>query len=66
MATSPAAPRRTAPMPACPIRDGDPCSQCVPGAEGPADCGLVWLVMTDPEMREEWGRRRAAERAARA
>ena len=26
------------------------------------DCGLVWLVMSDPEMREEWGRRRARER----
>jgi len=56
---------RATPVPACPIRDGEPCTLCVPGASGPADCGLVWLVMCDDEMREEWGRRRAAEKAAR-
>jgi hypothetical protein len=56
---------RTRPEAACPIRDGDPCSQCVPGVTGPQDCGLVWLVMNDPELREEWRRRRAAEHEAR-
>jgi len=60
----PDANHRSARMPACPIRDGEPCTLCVPGASGPQDCGLVWLVMSDEEMREEWGRRRTAERAA--
>ena len=59
---SPAGPRRT-PTPQCPIRPGDPCSLCQPGATGPHDCGLVYLVMDDPEMREELAghRRRAAD-----
>ena len=36
----------------CPIRPGDPCSLCVPGATGPQDCGLVYLVMSDPDLRD--------------
>ncbi|HET9021687.1 MAG TPA: DUF6767 domain-containing protein [Ornithinibacter sp.] len=36
----------------CPIRVGEPCTLCVPGATGPTDCGLVYLVMDDPELRE--------------
>jgi hypothetical protein len=43
---------RTQPEPQCPIRPGDPCSLCVPGASGPQDCGLVYLVMSDPDLRE--------------
>ncbi|MCW2773152.1 MAG: hypothetical protein JWN91_1478 [Nocardioides sp.] len=39
------------PVPKCPIRLGEPCSLCEPGATGPEDCALVWLVMTDPELR---------------
>jgi hypothetical protein len=35
----------------CPIRLGEPCRLCFPGAHGPESCGLVWLVMTDPELR---------------
>ena len=35
----------------CPIRLGEPCSLCEPGATGPEDCGLVWLVMNDPDLR---------------
>jgi len=35
----------------CPIRLGEPCRLCLPGAHGPETCGLVWLVMTDPELR---------------
>lgn len=34
----------------CPIRLGEPCTLCVPGATGPQNCGLVALVMTDPEL----------------
>ena len=47
----------------CPIRVGDPCSLCSPGASGPQDCGLVYLVMKDPELRDELGRLRARHRA---
>src|SRR3954451_6973392 len=38
--------------PQCPLRLGDHCSLCVPGATGPADCPTVALVMSDPELRE--------------
>jgi hypothetical protein len=41
------------PMPKCPVRDGEPCSLCVPGATGPQDCGLVYLVKSDPLFAEE-------------
>jgi hypothetical protein len=41
----------------CPIRIGDPCSMCHPGASDPQTCGLVYLVMSDPELREELLRR---------
>jgi hypothetical protein len=43
---------RTQPQAKCPIRPADPCSLCVPGASGPADCGLVYLVMSDPDLRD--------------
>lgn len=51
-----------APQPKCPVRVGEPCTLCVPGATGPHDCGLVYLVQDDPEMREELARRRRAAR----
>jgi hypothetical protein len=51
--------RRTAPTPRCPIRLGEPCSLCVPGAAGPQDCGLVHLVMQDEDLRAELARMRA-------
>lgn len=41
------------PVPMCPVRLGEPCSLCSPGAHGPEDCGVVWLVMNDPELREQ-------------
>ena len=50
------------PQAKCPLRPGDRCSLCVPGATGPQDCGLVWLVMDDPELREELAEKRAATR----
>ena len=43
---------RTQPEPKCPIRPGDACSLCVPGVSGPQDCGLVYLVISDPDLRE--------------
>ncbi len=40
------------PVPRCPIRLGEPCTLCVPGVTGPQDCGLVYLVMSDPDLRD--------------
>lgn len=48
------------PVPKCPIRIGEPCTLCVPGASGPQDCGLVYLVFSDPDLREELRLRRLA------
>jgi hypothetical protein len=39
--------------PPCPIRPGELCHLCHPGSSGPDSCGLVYLVMTDPELRAE-------------
>ncbi|HEX6056705.1 MAG TPA: DUF6767 domain-containing protein [Intrasporangium sp.] len=46
------------PQPKCPIRVGEPCSLCFPGAAGPQDCGLVYLVQSDPEWREQLAEKR--------
>lgn len=46
------------PMPKCPVRTGEPCTLCFPGATGPQDCGLVYLVQSDPQLREELAARR--------
>jgi hypothetical protein len=54
------------PEPRCPIRIGDACSLCVPGVTGPEDCGLVWLVRRDPELRERLAELRREEVAARS
>ena len=53
-------------MPQCPIRLGEPCSLCEPGVTGPQDCGLVWLVMTDPDLRERLAELRREAAAARS
>ena len=53
---------RSLPQPKCPIRPGDACTLCQPGVSGPEDCGLVYLVMTDGDLREELHRLRARER----
>lgn len=50
--------------PTCPLRPGDPCSLCVPGATGPQDCQTVRLVMDDPDLREIWKQKQAEWRAA--
>ena len=49
--------------PLCPIRVGDHCSLCHPGASGPDTCGLVYLVMADDALREELLRRWCSRRA---
>ena len=56
---------RRLPTPQCPIRLGEPCTLCFPGATGPQDCGLVYLVESDDEMREQLAERRRAVFAAR-
>ncbi len=40
-----------APEPQCPLRPGDFCRLCHPGAHGPEDCALVGMVMNDPDLR---------------
>jgi hypothetical protein len=54
--------RRTLPEAKCPVRPGDACSLCQPGASGPQDCGLVYLVMSDSDLREELHRVRSFQR----
>ena len=44
---------RTQPQPKCPIRPGEACTLCVPGVTGPQNCGLVFMVMSDPDLREQ-------------
>jgi hypothetical protein len=52
------APRRSADSePLCPLRPGTPCTLCFPGASGPQNCGRVYLVMSDPELRADLLRR---------
>lgn len=53
-------------MPRCPLRPDDPCSLCEPGATGPQDCGKVYLVMDDPELRELYIAHRRERRASSA
>ena len=50
---------RARPTVRCPIRLGEACSLCVPGATGPQDCGLVYLVMQDDDLRAELARGRS-------
>nr|WP_076388109.1 DUF6767 domain-containing protein [Vaginimicrobium propionicum] len=49
--------------PRCPLRPDDYCSQCVPGASGPQDCGLVFLVMDDPELKDLYNQKRRENQA---
>jgi hypothetical protein len=56
---------RRRPTPQCPIRLGEPCTLCFPGATGPHDCGLVYLVESDDTMREQLAEKRRVILAAR-
>ncbi len=55
-----AMPRRTRPEAKCPLRPAEVCNLCQLDVTGPQDCGLVYLVMSDPAQRQEWGERRHA------
>lgn len=48
----------------CPIRYGEPCTLCQPGANGPEDCQTVAMVMADPELRDMMVEMNRAHRAA--
>lgn len=48
-----------APDARCPLRPGDMCTLCVPGATGPQDCPTVAEVMRDPELRARLAELRA-------
>jgi hypothetical protein len=50
---------RSMPQPKCPVRFGEPCTLCVPGVDGPQNCGLVYLVMSDPDLVAKLAARRA-------
>ncbi len=49
-----------APVPRCPIRTGEPCTLCQINVTGPQDCGLVYLVMNDPDLRRGLAEQRRA------
>ncbi len=63
MSVAQASRHHTTPEPRCPIRPGEPCTLCHPGATGPQDCGLVWIVMHDPELRAQLAELRATHHA---
>lgn len=46
----------------CPVRPGEPCTLCQVAVTGPQDCGLVYLVMSDPDLRERLREIRSARR----
>jgi uncharacterized protein DUF6767 len=58
MTSLPATPLRTRPEAQCPLRPSEKCNLCQLDVTGPQDCGLVYLVMSDPDLRVEWGERR--------
>ncbi len=60
--TTPQTRTRTRPEAQCPLRPGDICNLCQLDVTGPQDCGLVYLVMSDPDLRTEWGERRRVRR----
>jgi hypothetical protein len=47
------------PVPKCPLRLGESCTLCNPGATGPEDCPTVYAVMTDPDLRARLAELRA-------
>lgn len=42
----------------CPLRPGEPCTLCQIDVTGPHDCPLVYLVMSDQELRDGVQRRK--------
>lgn len=50
-------------VPRCPVRSGESCTLCNPGASGPQDCPTVYAVMTDSELRARLEELRSQHRA---
>lgn len=50
-------------VPRCPVRPGESCTLCNPGASGPQDCPTVYAVMTDSELRARLEELRSQHRA---
>ncbi|WJY98894.1 hypothetical protein CHAN_01295 [Corynebacterium hansenii] len=48
----------------CPLRYGEPCTLCQPGANGPEDCQTVAMVMAEPDLREMMADMNRAHRRA--
>ena len=48
----------------CPLRPGEPCTLCQLDVSGPADCPLVYLVMTDDDLRAQLHEHRIRARKA--
>ena len=46
-------------VPKCPLRLGESCTLCNPGATGPEDCPTVYAVMTDTDLRARLAELRA-------
>jgi len=46
-------------VPKCPLRLGESCTLCNPGATGPEDCPTVYAVMTDADLRARLAELRA-------
>jgi len=55
---------RTQPDARCPVRPGDPCTLCQLDVTGPANCPLVYLVMTDGQLRDRLHAGRAVNAGA--
>jgi len=47
------------------LRPDEPCTLCQLDVTGPSDCGLVYLVMHDDELRDALHRHRPAATSAR-
>lgn len=43
-------PREPLKEPQCAVRPGEPCRLCAPGATGPDNCPLAYLVWTDEDL----------------
>lgn len=60
---SAATPDRIRPEAKCPLRPDEICNLCQLYVTGPQDCGLVYLVMNDDELRADWAARRRAAKS---
>lgn len=55
---------RLGPDAECPLQPGEPCTLCQLDVSGPADCPLVYLVMTDDDLRTQLHEHRIRARQA--